>query len=50
MEKWLSVNAEFAKVWPNISQKGEPPADAKEFEGLPDKFDKYFTDKPGSGS
>ena len=24
LEKWLSVNAEYAKIWPNISQKGEP--------------------------
>src|SRR5436190_1333341 len=28
LEKWLSVNAEYAKSWPNISQKGEPPSDA----------------------
>ena len=33
-----------------IAQKGEAPADAKEFEGVSDKFDKYFSDKPGSGS
>jgi ferredoxin len=50
MEKWLSVNAEYAKVWPNISQKGDAPADAKEWEGKPDKFEKYFDPKPGSGS
>ena len=23
LEKWLSVNAEYAKTWPNISQKGD---------------------------
>ena len=28
LEKWLSVNADYAKVWPNIAQKGEAPADA----------------------
>jgi len=50
MEKWLEVNAEYAKVWPNISQKGEAPADAKEFDGTPDKFEKFFTPNPGSGS
>jgi ferredoxin len=31
LEKWLSVNAEFSKVWPNIMAKKEPPADAKEW-------------------
>jgi ferredoxin len=50
LEKWLSVNAEYAKTWPNISQKGDAPADAKEWEGKPDKFEKFFSPKPGTGS
>ena len=50
LEKWLSVNAEYAKSWPNISQKGEPPADAKEMQGVPDKFEKFFNPAPGQGS
>ena len=31
-EKWLSLNAEYARLWPNITLKNEPPADAKEWE------------------
>jgi len=50
LEKWLELNAEYAKVWPNITQKGPPPPDAKEFEGVPDKFSRFFSDKPGGGS
>src|SRR6201996_4796919 len=50
LEKWLSLNAEYAKVWPNIAQKGEPPADAKEMQGVADKFEKFFSPKPGEGS
>ena len=50
LEKWLELNAEFAKTWPNITVKGEAPADAKEFDGQPGKLDKYFSAKPGSGS
>src|SRR2546422_4659912 len=42
LEKWLSLNAEFAKSWPNITVKREPPADAKDWEGVPDK-EKYFS-------
>ena len=42
------LNAEYVKEWPNITQKGEPPADAKEWDGKPDKFEKYFSPKPGS--
>jgi ferredoxin len=29
--------------------KKEPPADAKEFETVPNKFEKYFSSEPGSG-
>ena len=50
LEKWLSVNAEYAKSWPNIAQKGDAPADAQDWEGVPDKFEKFFSAKPGSGS
>ena len=28
-EKWLSLNAEYARLWPNITLKKEPPADAQ---------------------
>ncbi len=31
LEKWLKVNADYAKSWPNITQKKDPPADAKEY-------------------
>jgi ferredoxin len=27
LEKWLSINTEYAKLWPNITLKKEPPAD-----------------------
>jgi hypothetical protein len=33
LEKWLEVNAEYAKVWPNITIKKDHPPDAKEFDG-----------------
>ena len=48
LEKWLSVNAEYAKTWPNITVKREPPADSKEWEGKPDKF-QHFSPNPGTG-
>ena len=49
LEKWLEVNAEYAKSWPNITQKKEAPPDAKEFEGQNGKFEKYFSSNPGAG-
>lgn len=48
--KWLKVNTDYAKIWPNITVKGAPPADAEDFEGQTGKFEKFFSEKPGSGS
>jgi ferredoxin len=37
-EHYKQLNAELAKSWPVITEKKEPPADAKEWEGKPDKL------------
>jgi ferredoxin len=37
-EHFKQLNAELAKQWPVITEKKEPPADAKEWEGKPDKL------------
>jgi ferredoxin len=49
LESWLKVNADYASAWPNIAVKREPLADAKEFDGVPGKFERYFSPNPGSG-
>ena len=46
---WLRINAEYAKIWPNITNKREPPADAKDFDGRAGKYDEFFSPKPGEG-
>ena len=33
LEKWLGLNAEYAKIWPNITAKKEPPADPRSGRG-----------------
>ena len=48
--KWLRINTDYAKIWPNITVKGEAPADAAAIEREEGKFDKYFSEKPGRGS
>jgi len=50
LEKWLELNTKYAEIWPNITTKGETPADADDYKGVADKFEKMFSDKPGSGS
>jgi len=49
LDKWLQINTEYASKWPNITQKKDELAEAKEFDGVADKFDKYFSAEPGSG-
>lgn len=46
---WLETNREYSEKWPNITRKGEPPADADEWKGVPDKG-QYFSPEPGEGS
>jgi ferredoxin len=41
------LNARFAAVWPNVSDKKELPGDAEEYEGAEGKFDKFFGKSPG---
>ena len=49
LENFLKLNADLAKVWPNITQKKEPPADAKAWEGVPNKLEAHFSPNPGTG-
>jgi ferredoxin len=45
-ENWVELNRQYAQTWPNITRKGTPPADAKEWEGVPDKFKRFFDPNP----
>ena len=45
--KWLDINNKYSKLWPNITKKKEPPKDANKFRNEKNKYDKYFSDKPG---
>src|SRR5581483_2090640 len=49
MERWVAGNAEYAQKWPNITAKKVPPPDSADWEGVADKFEKYFSPKPGTG-
>tara|TARA_B110000444_G_C18227307_1_gene317148 strand:- start:59 stop:361 length:303 start_codon:yes stop_codon:yes gene_type:complete len=49
-EKWTKLNEEYSTKWPNIVQKGTPPKEADNHKDEEDKFNKYFSEKPGIGS
>ena len=41
-EKWLEINKKYSEIWPNISQKKEPPKDNEKYKNEENKFEKYF--------
>ena len=47
MEKWLLLNKSFLH-YGLIFLKKEPMKDHEKFKDLKNKFDKYFSDKPGT--
>lgn len=36
--QFLELNAELAEVWPNITERKDPPDDAEEWNGVEDKL------------
>ena len=49
-EGWVTINRELSEIWPNITQRIDPPEDAKEFESVEKKYELFFTKNPGSGN
>ena len=49
LAQWLTLNAEYSKVWPNVTAKRDAPTDAKAFDGKPNKFNDFFSSEPGEG-
>ena len=47
---WLEINRKHAETWPNITRKGEVPGDADAHREETEKYEKYFSDKPGKGT
>ncbi|BAR98896.1 4Fe-4S ferredoxin [Blastochloris viridis] len=48
LDGWLALNAQYAKEWPNVTMKREPPADAKDWDGIAGKK-AQFSSNPGEG-
>ena len=42
VEKWLDINTKYSEIWPNITKKKDPPADADKYRNEQNKFKKYF--------
>jgi ferredoxin len=44
-KEYIELNAELAKVWPRITEMKAPPADAKDWDGVPNKIEHLIIDK-----
>lgn len=42
LQGWIALNAKYAAVWPNVTEKGEPPADAAVWDGASGKLEAVF--------
>ena len=49
--QWEEINRKYSELWPNITQmrKEDVPADAEDWNGVPNKLEEHFSEKPGKG-
>ena len=47
-EAWVAFNRDMSRQWPNITEKGTPPADADAWLGVAKKFESAFGVPPPS--
>ncbi len=45
--EWRTVNKQYAAIWPRLAERLPPPEDAKQWEGVPNKFRGFFSALPG---
>ena len=49
LEDWVELNRKYAELWPVITLRKDPMAEATDRDGETDKLTKYFSEKPGEG-
>ena len=49
--KWEEINRKYSNIWPVITKMRpeDVPADAKDWDGVPNKYEEHFSEKPGKG-
>lgn len=46
---WLSLNRQYAAVWPNITEQKPPIPEADAMNGVAGKYEAHFRPRPGTG-
>ncbi len=49
LTNWVEINRKYAKQWPVITKQKAPPADAKDMDGVKNKFEKLFDPRGFNG-
>ena len=49
MEKWVEFNRKYSELWPVIITQTDPLPEAEKMDGLPNKLETVFSEKPGKG-
>lgn len=44
---WIEFNRKYSLLWPVITQRIDPPADADEWKGVENKFEDHFSPEAG---
>ncbi|XXN13855.1 MAG: ferredoxin FdxA [Candidatus Hodgkinia cicadicola] len=47
LEKWIEINAKYSRVWPNITKRRAALPKADEYNGVQNKYESYFDNRPG---
>ena len=47
VEQWVALNQKYSEIWPNITERKDPPADAAQWSGKPSKME-YISPAPSS--
>ena len=48
--KWVEINREYTKKWPNITKKKDALPEAKEMDGMKNKFENFFDPRPAKST
>ena len=49
LDRWTEINKKYSLIWPVITEKKDALEKAEEFDGIENKFEKYFSESPGQG-
>ena len=46
-----NCDKKYSEIWPNITEARpeDVPSDAKDWNGVPNKYEEHFSEKPGKG-